>query len=388
MSLLTQANRASAKPAPAGRALWRSGHRPFFLLVGLWGALAVPLWVLGLRGIVPVDAAWHGHEMVFGFATAAVAGFLQAAVPKWTGSAMFSGAPVMALVALWCLGRVGAALAPEWPLDLPFLLVLAGLMTRRVVRARNWRNLVVAVVLIALAVADVMHHAGYASLALRLGLGLVLTLITLIAGRIVPGFTRNALKRAGLPAPIVTPVWADRAAVPAVAVAVIVGLLAPATLATAAVSIAAAAILAIRSARWGGWQARRWPIVWVLHVAWWFLPLGFVLTALSALWPTLIAPTAALHAFAAGTVGGMILAVTSRATLGHAGLPLHAATPMVIAYGALFSAAVLRIGAGIVPSAAMTLHIAAASLWCAAWLLFLWVNAPLLLRPRVDGVAG
>jgi uncharacterized protein involved in response to NO len=83
--------RAGSRYRPwSGPALFSAGFRPFFLLAGIWAALALPLWLVMLGGHLGLPSvfdpvAWHTHEMLFGFVQAAVAGILLTAVPNWTG---------------------------------------------------------------------------------------------------------------------------------------------------------------------------------------------------------------------------------------------------------------------------------------------------------------
>lgn len=90
--------------------LLASGFRPTFLAAGVAALLLVPTWVLiwafgfSLPSRWP-PTLWHAHEMVFGFVTAAIGGFLLTAVPSWTGRRGFAGMPLAVLTGLWLLGR-------------------------------------------------------------------------------------------------------------------------------------------------------------------------------------------------------------------------------------------------------------------------------------------
>lgn len=367
----------------SGPILLASGHRPFFLLAGLHAAAAIGLWLLAWRGLLPLTSTWHGHEMVFGFAVAAIAGFLLAAVPKWTDSQPIRGKRVALLVALWLLGRVGMAL-PGWALlDLLFLPVLAALQGWAIYSARNRRNYGVPLLLLGLWGLDLGFHTGHASGALRVAVLLVATLIALIAGRIVPTFTRNALKLAGhADCECTTPPWLDRLAVPAVLLVAATEFALPQSLWSALAAAAAALVLGLRPLRWRTWQTRRLPLVWILHVGYGFLPLGMALKAAADVGGP-VSTFAALHALTAGAMGVMILAVASRAALGHSGRPLVPARATVVAYGLVVAGALLRVVA-----THPHMVLAAGALWSSGYAVFSLVYWPILTRPRLDGQPG
>jgi uncharacterized protein involved in response to NO len=227
--------------------------------IGAWA------WILA-SGRAPFGGLpphlWHGHEMLFGFIGAAIAGFLLTAVPSWTGSRGFAGAPLVLLSALWLAGRIafaGAAFLP-WALvaaaELAFLPLLAFLIGRSLIRERN-RNFPMLVIvsvlwgidawcLGALAAADF----GQAGLALRTGIGVVLLLVTIIGGRIVPAFTANALRARGIAVEVMTRKPVEAAAVGAMAMAVLVDALAPGGRAAGLVALFATLAQALRLSGW------------------------------------------------------------------------------------------------------------------------------------------
>lgn len=365
-----------------GPVMLASGHRPFFLLAGLWAAGAPLLWLLGWAGLLPLASVWHGHEMVFGFAGAAIAGFLMAAVPKWTNRPPITGWRVALLAALWLVGRIGMAVPGLGWLDLVFLPVLAGLILADIVRMRNRRNYVVPAMLFGLAGMNAFFHFGDAALALRLAVYLVTAMIALIGGRIVPAFTQSGLRMAGIAIDTTAPLWLDRLAVPAVIVVIAAELLAPASSLSGLAALAAALILGGRMAGWGTFKSGAVPLVWILHAGYAWVPLGYALKAgadLAGLFPG----GAALHALSAGAIGTMIIAVASRAALGHSGRKLEAARPLVAAYLLVIGGALLRVflpvDAGI---------LAGGMLWSLGYGLFAWLYAPILIRPRIDGLPG
>jgi uncharacterized protein involved in response to NO len=386
-------------------AIWGYGFRPFFLGAGLLAVLLVPWWAGALAWGVPLltpwpPSLWHGHEMLFGFIAAAIAGFLLTAVPSWTGARGFAGWPLASLALVWVLGRIAVSSARLWPasvvagIDLLFLPCLAALVLPPLVRERN-RNTVLLAVLTALWAADAIFYRGLvagdvalARHALLVGVDVVLLLVTLIGGRIVPAFTAAALRQHGDTRPLRT--W--RAMTP-IAVGVMLAMLAidivrPESTAAGAIAAIVAGVQATRLAQWRGLATLRMPIVWVLHVAYLWLPLGFALKALALLGGGALGAFH-LHALTIGAATSMIVAVMTRAALGHTGRALVVAPRIAVAYILLAAAAGVRVlGPTVLPLPYVDSILLTALLWTGAFVIFLWVYAPILLRPRADGRPG
>jgi uncharacterized protein involved in response to NO len=378
------------------------GFRPFFLLGALHAALAAAQWAAVLAGHrAPPQwigaTLWHAHEMLFGIASAAIAGFLLTAVPNWTGRPAVAGPRLLALVLLWVGGRVAFATPDRWPplaiaaLDAAFLPALALAITPSIVAARAARNYVVPVLVLALGAANALvlaealgWVAGVASSALRIGVLLVAALVTLIGGRIVPVFTANALRHAGGAAPMPAPGLADRVALPAVLGCAALSPFASAQTARGVVAGIAAVALAARLARWQGHRALRDPLVWSMHLGYAWLPIGFALLALADL-ARVVPELAGLHALAAGAFGTMILAVASRVALGHTGRPLRASPSAVCAYALVTAGAVLRVTSAITPLPWLPV---AGALWASAFAVFALGHARMLVTPRADAAAS
>jgi len=220
---------------------------------------------------------WHAHEMLFGYASAVVAGFALTAVPNWTGRLPISGLPLLALHLIWLAGRL-ALLSPDMPLpaaaaiDAVFLPVLAAALGREIVAGRNLRNLPVCGLVLLLGAANVVFHLetldvlaadGYG---IRMGIGLTTLLIGLIGGRIVPSFTNNWLGRQGLERTATSNPMLERVVHAASATAVAAWVFTPdATIAGAALLVAGLAHGA-RMLQWSGWRTWPEPLVLVLHV--------------------------------------------------------------------------------------------------------------------------
>ena len=208
--------------------LWGRAFRPFFLGMAIYASLIVPWWTLAWLGVVPVPEwlspmAWHGHEMVFGFAAAAIAGFLLTASPVWTGGPALTGGPLAALVALWVCGRLAFASAGLLPvglvaiLDFAFLPAVAIATLRTIWGSGQHRNYAIVGIVLALSTANGVMHiealglaSGMAKLGLRFAVDLVIVLILVIGGRITPAFTQNAFRQRGLMIAVRSRPWLNR----------------------------------------------------------------------------------------------------------------------------------------------------------------------------------
>lgn len=391
--------------APRRFALFAYGFRPFFLAAGLSAALAVPAWLAMLAlGSMPLGALppqlWHAHELFYGLVVAALAGFLLTAVPGWTGSRGFGGWPLVALTSVWLLGRVAFALAnalPFWALaavELAFLPALTILLAPPLLRSRN-RNTPLLVVIAALWIADAAFVAALArtdpllaSASLRIATDLMLLVVTVIGGRIVPSFTANALRRRGEAADIRNLAWLERGVLALMVGVILVDLWQPDGAAAGWLAALVAIAQGVRLSRWRSARVRGEPILWVLHVGYAWMPVGF---ALKALWLLAGAGWAVnwVHALTMGAFGTMILAVMTRAALGHTGRDLTVGGSIAAAYVLLTLGVATRVFVpALWPSQYLGTLLVSGFLWTAAFVLYLIVYAPILALPRADGKPG
>ena len=368
-----------------GMAIFRHGFRPFFFGAGVWALLAMLLWLPVFEGTVALPTAfdpvsWHAHEMLFGFVTAAIAGFLLTAIPNWTGRMPLQGVPLITLFGVWLTGRVavmfselaGGGVAALC--DLAFLALLIAVVLREILAGRNWRNLPIPVALLGLLAANAMMHAGVMELAAtgaygrRLGIAVVVMLIGLIGGRVVPSFTRNWLAKRGetrLPARAGA---FDHIAMGLTALGLAAWVILPDHVFSGWLLLAGGAAMTIRLARWAGHRTLAEPLVWSLHAGFAWVPIGLLLCGAGVMWPAEVPVTAGLHALTAGAFGLMVLAMMTRATLGHSGRALAADGASTAIYALAGLAAILRVAAAFVPDTSLLW--ASAACWVVAFGLF------------------
>ncbi|RWB26218.1 NnrS family protein [Mesorhizobium sp.] len=374
------------------------GFRPFFLVGSLYAGLTILFWLPLFYGhletfsvFAPVD--WHVHEMLFGYLSAVVTGFLLTAIPNWTGRLPVQGLPLLALVVIWLAGRLAVFFSAEigWVaaavIDCTFLLAVAAAAAIEIVAGRNWRNLKVLAPVTVLFAANVCFHVeanlnGLSDLSRRLAIGAALVLIMIVGGRIIPSFTRNWLVRENpgrLPIPFNR---LDSVTIVLSAAALAAWAVYPGALATGAMLIAGSALNVVRLVRWAGDRTLRDPLVFILHAAYFFLPAGLMLGGLAAIFPEAVPSAAAIHAFGAGAIGSMTLAVMARATLGHTGRNLEANPGTSMVFASMVSSAILRIAAAFFPGQTLLLH-ASATAWAIAFLGYAVLFGGMLIGPKV-----
>lgn len=401
--------RASLLERIWGHSFFSYGFRPFFLGAAIYAALAMALWLAWI-GIHAANASliwisisgpphvWHAHEMVFGFAMAAVAGFLLTAVPNWTSATPLSGRPLVVLFGLWLAGRavmLSSAFLPALvvaAVDLAFIPALALHVARQLFVRPQKRNMVFLGILLALFAANVSYHLSAAGLAdldptagLRAGVLIVVLVIVIIGGRIVPSFTHNYLHRTEPQSRMPTRSdIIDRVAVMTMLIFAVATLVPVGDTVLAVTAGAAALANAVRLAGWRGTATVSEPIVAVLHAGYLWVVIGLGVWCVADA-TNLISEVSALHALSTGAIGTMILAVMSRASLGHTGRPIAAPASIVVSYVLVTLAAALRtFGPALVPSAYNPVMLASGLLWTAAFALFAITYAPILTRPRAS----
>jgi uncharacterized protein involved in response to NO len=397
-SSLAAARRARAAASPA---VLRGAYRLLFVGSAAWALVVALLWVASYSGALVLPTAmdplaWHQHEMLYGFLGAAIAGFLSAAVPNWTGRPAFAGVPVALVAGWWLAARLAVLFSASVPpiigavTDTGFYLFVAAAALAEVLAAKN-RNVAIPVIVGLFAISNGLHHAEAMGAQVPLGLGMrggfsiVLVLICIIGGRIIPTFTRNWLEREerGGRMPAAAGRF-DLAAIGGAAVALFAWTGWPFSAGAGALLICAGAAHAFRLLRWSGFKVLSDPIVFILHVAYAWIPIGLALLGCSILLPS-VPGTTAVHALAAGAMGTITLAVMTRASLGHTGRPIRADAWTVAMYVLITIGALLRVLSPLLPLDYLTGLRVAGIAWGSAFLLFLFAYGPKLFRPRLDG---
>ena len=382
--------------------LFTYGFRPFFLLGAIWVPVALAslfagvAWGLWPRSALPAFS-WHGHEMLFGFAVSAIAGFLLTAVPTWTGRPALSGIPLAGLAVLWIAGRVVMHPAlqlysvPAAIVELSFLPALMAALAVPLIHTRNLRNYPFLVMLVLLFSANLLFHGrqlGWIGALpfdpLRFAIDIVMLMIVVVGGRIIPAFTRNALIGSGRSSAIKASPRLEAFSLVGVVAVTISDLVVPNSQLAGVLAAFAALLILARLTRWEGVRTARMPIVFILHVGYAWLALALGLKAAFLLGQFAWAANW-LHALTAGAFGTMILAVTTRVALGHTGRPLSVHPAIAVAYMLVVLGAALRVwGAWVLPLEYLHLVAGSMLLWSGAYLVFLVVYLPILIGPRAD----
>lgn len=381
--------------------LFAMGFRAFFALAGLSALALIAVWNSLSSGALHIDnyfpsTYWHAHEMLLGYSTAVIAGFLLTAVRNWTDTETTSPDQLASLCFLWIYGRVlpfYSELVPDLliaAVDFAFLPALAFFVGKPLLKTGNFKNLIFTALLLLMAAGNALIHAqilGYSETGAMLGMNLVVTLIMMmilvIAGRVFPFFTERGLsgviciRNPGL----------DVATIVVSLGVFILLMLGVSGLLLLLIALAAAALNTIRVSAW--YDSRIWfvPLLWVLYAGYGWVILGFGLVALSAY--GLVAASLALHAFTVGGIGILTLGMMARVSLGHTGRALKASNAMAIAFVLINLAALTRVlFPALLPAWYGGFVLASSYCWLAAFSLFAYYFLPILSSPRADGRVG
>lgn len=388
---------------PAGMPLLALGFRPFYLLAAIFGIVAVSAWLMSFAGVIHVgdhlrDLNWHSHEMIFGFAPAITAGFLLTAVRNWTGQPTPTGAPLAGLVVLWLVARVLMLTGPAnlaAIVDILFLPTLGIAVGIPIWRSRNSRNYKVLAVLVVLTLANTCYHLASLNLipvsfmrtSMTAALDAFAILIAIVGGRVIPAFIGNAVKESN-PRHIR---GVEIVSVGALVVILIADTLTPWTAvsnkAWFVLLVIAAAGQGIRLLLWQPLRARGNPLLWMMPVAYLWLPLSLALRALAAL--NKVPISVSFHALTIGAITSLMIAMMMRSALGHTGRSLVAGRVEIITFVLLQLATVVRVlASSVVPGAYSEAMNVSGVVWILAFVVFLFRYWSILTQARIDGRPG
>lgn len=379
--------------AGRGFALWQLGFRPFYLLATVFAALSVGMWAAQFAGYLPYTGhtgpAWHAHETIFGYTFAVIAGFLFTIVRSWTHRPTPAGATLALIVALWLAARIlvftpwsGAVAAA----NLAFALAVTAGIAIPLWQARNRRNYVFVALMVLISAALVLFHLSELEVialpawaGVQLGMDVVLLMMAAVAGRVVPIYTNKAVPGAGAR----RSQHIERLAMGGLAVLLAADLLQLSGPVLIALLIALALVHGWRLFLWDIRSALGVPLLWVLYIAYAWIPAHFVLRAMhEAGW---VARPLAIHAFTIGAIGGLTMAMMIRTARAHTGRALIADGYDIASCVLLAAAAVIRVFWPLVqPQDYMPAMLCSAALWSAAFAVFIVRHGPALVRPRLD----
>lgn len=400
---------AAAQQHHPVKQLFEGGFRIFFLSAAIYAAITMIVWISELSGLTEIAdqifaiplSLWHAHELIFGFIVAVVTGFLTTAVPVWTGSPRVRGPELTFLFALWLSGRLAISLSALLPayliavLDISFLPILAIVIARRIVAKKMWRNLGFIPLLLAVACGNLLFHLELlgitedtASSGIKLAIGLFILITVIIGGRVIPVFTSNWRKRLGMSGLEPSNPWIGRITIISCLIAAVSSPLSLDENIVGTLNLIAGFMILLRLSKWRSWETYSDPLVWILHVGYALMGVGFLTEALHLLTDAL-PQILAQHVFTIGGLGVMVMGMMSRIALGHTGRALTINPAIILAYILILVSLTTRIlPAMLFPDFYdIGLHIAGTS-WILAWILYLFIYIPIFLAPRPDGKAG
>ncbi|MFD2204638.1 NnrS family protein [Kiloniella antarctica] len=389
-------------------AFWRAGFRPFFLSGAFYALLVLCLWILSLTGYLEYETyvappLIHGHEMLYGFGVAAIAGFILTAMPNWTNTPPLSGLPLAGLYAFWIAGRLSLWAGTSIPfvvlatVDMLFLPTLAIMTARTLYKAGNKKNLMLPGIFLLLGTFNLLFYLSEMSVIelssrtiLEAAISVLILLITIIGGRIVPAFTRNALHQQGITIEISAPTKLSIACIIGTFVMVLGDVFIspdyPNSFAVFCLLLAMAHF--IRLIFWKGWLTLNDPLLWSMHLGYLWIPIGLLLKSYG-LYEYGYFWEGALHALTTGAIATMVLVVMIRAGLGHSGSPLKSSFLLTCSLIAITLAALSRVVQSALegPLSVPVLH-SSGLLWTLAFGLYIIHFLPIMFKPRLDGKPG
>jgi uncharacterized protein involved in response to NO len=371
--------------------IWQSPFRSLFLLGALFSSAVLITWSLQLTGALQLNTYgnglyWHAHEMLFGFTLAIVVGFLLTAVKNWTGNPSAQGPAIKLMIFLWCLSRLLWLFSgsPAWLMaivDSAFPFYSAYWLAKPLLNSGQKHNWPFVGVLIALGLLQILYHALLnfkPELISQLHSVVVLVMANLVfwvGGRILPFFVQAKLQ---IPRRVL-PNWLTPMAMLSSWSLIPLSLMGSPKILTV-VAFSAGILHSVRLAMFWRNKAIKESMLWSLFIASGWIVLGIIALGLQrSEW---------LHLITVGGLGGMILSVISRVSLGHIGEPIRALSWMPMAFIFISLAGLIRFFAQDIQILGISGYTLSAALWALAFGGFLYHYTRRLLSARKDGKAG
>ncbi len=389
-----------------GLVFFAIGLRPFFLGAPIYTTCAILIWLALYFGRLTLEGnlanyVWHAHEMLFGYSCAVLAGFFLTVLPSWTDTLPIRDTRLAVLFAVWLAGRVALWASPVLPaalvagVDLAFLMLLVIYVGPPLVQSKGRHNLIFIPLLGLLMGANFLVHLealgvgeGVAVHGLYLAVDTLVLILSMIGGRIIPAFTKNALEATGRSSRIIVIPKLNSLALGSLSIVVVADLILPSTIVSGVALLAAAALNFARLACWRSLATLGQPIVWVLHLAYLWLVVGLAIRGIADVMGILV-PSLALHVLIIGAFGTMTMGFMTRASLGPTGHQPVAPPIAVAGYLFVTLAALLRVGMPLIDSGLYDLSVALSGLcWAAGFGAISVMVWPILTRPRPDGQPG
>ena len=379
--------------------IFELGFRPFYTLASIFAIVAVVAWLGAFAGILSTgeylpNVVWHSHEMLFGFSVAVITGFLLTAVRNWTGLPTPSGSGLATIAALWIAARVLLTTGPSAlaaAVDVLFLPVVALAIAKPIFLSKSARNYKVIAILIALAVSHAVFHLarletiapGWSRISLLVSIDIVLVLMAIVAGRVIPAFTKNAVPEATPRTVFPVELLVFAAMILVILANALSGVWVPPSFLMTLLFVTVAVAHAMRLALWDSGKTIYNPLLWMMPVAYSWVPFAFILRALTA--SGIVSGSAWIHAVTMGAFSSFMLAMMMRSSLGHTGRRLVASRLDISAFVLLQIAALIRVLASITAGETYRYWIIASGvIWALAFSLFALRYLPMLSQPRAQ----
>ena len=375
------------------------GFRPFFFIAAISAVILMIVWLLVQQSILSITNStanhWHAHEMIFGYSSAVIIGFLLTASKNWSGIQTIYNKKLLALLIIWILGRFLPFVDSSYIIyfaiiDISFLVLSTIAISHPIIKAKLWGNLAIDGKILLLAVAHIIYYLGLFEVikdgqnyGLYLAFYLIISLLLMMSRRLVPFFIEGAL---GLKTKLKNSKFLDISSL----ILFLIFIVLEVFYSGITSNIIAGLLFVIHSIRAFWWFNNGiWgkPLLWSIYLAYCFLALGFGIKFLTGFLS--IMPNIDIHAFAFG-ISLMTLSMMARISLGHTGRNVfNPPKPVNIIFILLSISFVSRVVMPVLlPIYYYHWILTSQILWIISFLIFAWTYAPILFKARIDGRFG